>query len=713
MALLLTLAMVVTFMPAMAFADSAPTPKIIYKLYCVVAGNQYGTNCIYAQDVEVCDIENTDTLSSAFDMPEGFESHESYGNKFFKTNNTSGVGISTENRNQYAGDTLVDTVINDSNTKKINGIPVVYVIADYDSANYYPVVWHIRCGRECKHSSGISDRQKYNHFLEDLDDYLSEDSINKLDYSDKVPANDNTSKVVTLISKTATNKSVGNSMPYPYNDPAFIKDVNEAGYAIKWVDHDKNNLPTWWPESEKDKSETVLYDDSTGKDTTFDSTGTNDTHIKYEIHVRFVSAYYKLVYHGNNGDPESLASYAVKANTPQTVKSVDDLKFNKTGYHFTEWKTGRASGDSYQPEANSPTAAKHGLVSLFAQWAPDVYNIGYKDQGDTEFSGKHDDNYPKTHTYGTVTTLKGASKDGYTFDGWVDSNGNEVTTLAADTVYTNPITLYAKWTPVPGPQPTPVENFYNVKFDPANGDAVKTESVKEGTPVAQPTKPSRRNFVFEGWTLNGKLWNFSDPVTGDMTLVAKWKPIVKEYLMIEAKDSGKNITTYWNDLSKADYYVLYGNQCGKKAKKLVKTTKNTYTVKKIAGKAPKAHKTYKFYVYAYDKNNKLIDKSLVIHFIKNKTKGKMANVTSITPTIPEVTLKVGEKVKVGAKLKVYKNMKHLDSSHGAQLRFKTDTYGVAKVDKKGNVTALCEGTARIFIQDAGGKYVATVVTVTK
>ena len=74
------------------------------------------------------------------------------------------------------------------------------------------------------------------------------------------------------------------------------------------------------------------------------------------------------------------------------------------------------------------------------------YNITYRDQGNKAFSGTHADNYPTTHIYGTATTLKTATKNNYTFQGWYTDQEctNKVTSLGA-TAYTNNITLYAQW----------------------------------------------------------------------------------------------------------------------------------------------------------------------------------------------------------------------------------------------------------------------------
>ena len=86
-------------------------------------------------------------------------------------------------------------------------------------------------------------------------------------------------------------------------------------------------------------------------------------------------------------------------------------------------------------------------ATLYAQWTANQYAITYKDQGNVAFSGTHASGYPTTHTYGTATTLKTATKDDYNFLGWFtssDCSGTAVTTLGA-TAYTANITLYAKW----------------------------------------------------------------------------------------------------------------------------------------------------------------------------------------------------------------------------------------------------------------------------
>ena len=150
-----------------------------------------------------------------------------------------------------------------------------------------------------------------------------------------------------------------------------------------------------------------------------------------------------VVTFNNNGGSGSMDKQTVTYNT-NTALSAN--KFTRTNYTFSGWNTNaNGSGTPYADKANVKLTAN---TTLYAQWTPAQYTITYKDQGNATFSGTHDSDYPTKHTYGTATTLKSATKTGYTFGGWFTSSnctGTAVTSLGA-TEYTANITLYAKWT---------------------------------------------------------------------------------------------------------------------------------------------------------------------------------------------------------------------------------------------------------------------------
>ncbi len=67
---------------------------------------------------------------------------------------------------------------------------------------------------------------------------------------------------------------------------------------------------------------------------------------------------------------------------------------------------------------------------------------------------------------------------------------------------------------------------YKVTFDSQGGSVVPAANPVQGKPMVAPSDPVRDGYSFLGWytDANGTTaWNFSDPVTSDMTLYAKWQ----------------------------------------------------------------------------------------------------------------------------------------------------------------------------------------------
>lgn len=65
-------------------------------------------------------------------------------------------------------------------------------------------------------------------------------------------------------------------------------------------------------------------------------------------------------------------------------------------------------------------------------------------------------------------------------------------------------------------------NKYLVTFDSNGGTNINGEYVEEGLVVNKPTNPTRNGYTFKAWTLNGQNYDFSTPITSDITLVAEW-----------------------------------------------------------------------------------------------------------------------------------------------------------------------------------------------
>ena len=74
------------------------------------------------------------------------------------------------------------------------------------------------------------------------------------------------------------------------------------------------------------------------------------------------------------------------------------------------------------------------------------------------------------------------------------------------------VNLYAKW-----------QLRYTVTFNSNGGSSVPSQNVFDGLTATKPSDPTKPDYIFDGWQLNGADYNFATPVTGNITLTAKWK----------------------------------------------------------------------------------------------------------------------------------------------------------------------------------------------
>jgi len=129
----------------------------------------------------------------------------------------------------------------------------------------------------------------------------------------------------------------------------------------------------------------------------------------------------------------------------------------------------------------------------------------------------------QTAKAGSVTRLpegNGLTKTGYTFGGWnASASGAEINYSAgADYLATGDITLYAKWYPLG-------TVTYTVTFDSNGGSVVVTQYMASGIAAFRPINPIKTGYVFVDWYGDSGLttvYDFATPVTGNVTLYAKW-----------------------------------------------------------------------------------------------------------------------------------------------------------------------------------------------
>jgi uncharacterized repeat protein (TIGR02543 family) len=117
---------------------------------------------------------------------------------------------------------------------------------------------------------------------------------------------------------------------------------------------------------------------------------------------------------------------------------------------------------------------------------------------------------------GTATAPSPPTMTGSTFAGWYTDNTTFNNAFDFTTPITGDITLYAKWT----------INSYAVNFDSNGGSTVTSQSVSYDGTATAPTSPTMTGYTFAGWytdnTTFSNAFDFTTPITGDITLYAKW-----------------------------------------------------------------------------------------------------------------------------------------------------------------------------------------------
>ncbi|QWB96289.1 InlB B-repeat-containing protein [Mycoplasmatota bacterium] len=69
---------------------------------------------------------------------------------------------------------------------------------------------------------------------------------------------------------------------------------------------------------------------------------------------------------------------------------------------------------------------------------------------------------------------------------------------------------------------------YTVTFDTEGGSIIQSQEIKEDDFAEIPDTPLKDGYSFVEWQLNGQTYNFQQPVTSHITLVAVW-----EYLLFD------------------------------------------------------------------------------------------------------------------------------------------------------------------------------------
>ncbi len=193
---------------------------------------------------------------------------------------------------------------------------------------------------------------------------------------------------------------------------------------------------------------------------------------------------------------------------------------NKEGYTFNGW-TG-------MPEDGLMNAED---IEVFAEWLVNKHDITLN-AGEGEFADESsiftEDDVPFGTPLSGIVPLE-PTREGYTFVGWEDANGNAAT--IPTTMPDEAIDLTAKWE---------IKDI-TVTFDAGEGQFADGESTKDVTgeyksDIKVPADPTRDGFIFKGW--NGLPSDGKMPAK-DITVTAEWEAEVVTYTLTIDAAGGK------------------------------------------------------------------------------------------------------------------------------------------------------------------------------
>lgn len=228
---------------------------------------------------------------------------------------------------------------------------------------------------------------------------------------------------------------------------------------------------------------------------------------------------YTINFDSNGGPTLKLNQITQDFNSTITVPALpqDALRI---GYTFLGWNTkADGSGSPFAPSDKLQIGAAN--ITLFVQWKINQYIVNY------QANGNEIGRVPATVTqdFNSKVIVSAPSpvftRKGYTFSGWsmtIDGSGTSFKFGDTFILGASNQTLYAIWTPE-----TYLVTFLNTSKDPLP----KGQFLTGGVITSAPTPPSRKGFLFKGWSSKADKSNivafpYAPGVIRNVTLYAVW-----------------------------------------------------------------------------------------------------------------------------------------------------------------------------------------------
>ena len=221
-----------------------------------------------------------------------------------------------------------------------------------------------------------------------------------------------------------------------------------------------------------------------------------------ELKAVFEPITYTVKFDPNGGDgqmDDAIVNYGDKLILP-------DCSFTPpAGMEFDKWDKG-APGDEIEVD---------GDMTVTAQWKepepPAAYTVKFDPNGG---GGQMDDASVNVGDKLTLPECGFTPPVGKVFDKWDKGAPGEEIEVDGD------MTVTAQWKTA----------VYTVTFDSKGGSEVPEQFVEYGGKATEPDEPTRSGFNFDTWYSDSactQIFDFNTPITGDITLYAKWAQKVK------------------------------------------------------------------------------------------------------------------------------------------------------------------------------------------
>ncbi|MDE6001655.1 MAG: InlB B-repeat-containing protein, partial [Clostridia bacterium] len=307
----------------------------------------------------------------------------------------------------------------------------------------------------------------------------------------------------------------------------------------------------------------------------------------------------------------------------------------------------------------------------------------------------------------TIPVMSNPTKEGWLFGGFFyDNETFQKRYIRGTTVINENLSLYVKWD-------EKTSGNFTVTFDSRNGDTAIVQTVAGGDVVTKPKNPENPGKLFVGWYTDSacnNLYDFTLPVTGNLSLYAKWDTLAEGLIAVNGYNEGLYATwkegapssaevyyksTSQNNWTKADNQLIRTVESGVarvdvlglKAEdyniKIVTSTNNQIEVSSPISVAAHdrsgyAHFNYSDGIGAYNDDGSLKDNALVIYVTESNKNDVTGFAYKNTPT-GLVKEDISDYIKPSTGGENYGGIGYILNNRGYASNTEREKYGIQKL----------------------------------